>query len=121
MPDFDQLARRYIDSWNETDPTARRAAVDDLWADGARYTDPLASVEGRDEIDATIAAVQGQFPGFVFRLVGPVDAHHDQCRFAWELGPHDGEAPVAGFDVAVVGPDDKLRTVLGFLDRVPAG
>jgi len=63
MPDFDQLARRYIDSWNETDPTARRAAVEDLWGDGARYTDPLASVEGRDEIDATIATVQGQLPG----------------------------------------------------------
>ena len=49
-----------------------------------------------------------------------MDGHHDQCRFGWELGPGDGAAPIAGFDVAVVGADGRLAQVLGFLDRVPA-
>ena len=31
------------------------------------------------------------------------------------------DAPIAGFDVAVTGGDGRLRSVLGFLDRVPAG
>ena len=117
---FHQLGARYIDAWNETDPAARRAMIDALWAEDARYVDPLAEAAGRDAIDATIGAVQQQFPGFVFRLRGPVDGHHNQARFGWELGPGEGEAPIAGFDVAVTDGDGRLELVLGFLDRVPA-
>ncbi|MGY1707706.1 nuclear transport factor 2 family protein [Geodermatophilus sp. SYSU D00697] len=114
------LATRYLAAWNETDPAARRTAVEELFTEDARYTDPLADVAGRDAIEATIAAVQARFPGFVFRLAGPVDAHHDQVRFTWHLGPEGQEAPIAGFDVAVTDGDGRIRAVLGFLDRVPA-
>ncbi len=119
MTMFDELAQRYIAAWNETDPTARRAAVDELYSEDARYIDPMALAEGREAIAATIAAVQGQFPGFVFRLAGPVDAHHDQARFSWELGPAGQQAPIVGFDVAVTDRAGRLQTVLGFLDKVP--
>jgi len=114
------LADRYLAAWNETDPAARAAAMAGLFADDVRYTDPLVEAEGRDALHATIGAVHQQFPGFVFRLAGPVDAHHDQVRFSWELGPEGQEAPVAGSDVAVVDGSGRIRTVLGFLDRVPA-
>lgn len=120
MTDFTALAERYIAAWNEADPAARRRAVADLWADDARYVDPLVDIEGHEGIAAAIAAVQGQFPGFVFRLAGPVDGHHEQLRFGWELGPPGEPASIAGFDVAVTDGDGRLRTVLGFLDRVPA-
>ncbi|WP_369137898.1 nuclear transport factor 2 family protein [Modestobacter versicolor] len=117
---FDTLAQRYIAAWNETDPAARRAAVAELYAEDARYTDPMVDAQGREAIAATIGAVQQQFPGFRFRLAGPVDAHHDQARFSWELGPADAaEAPVVGFDVAVRDDAGRLTSVLGFLDRVP--
>ena len=115
------LAGRYLAAWNETDPAARGAALAALFADDVHYTDPLVTAEGRDALDATIGAVQQQFPGFAFRLAGPVDAHHDQLRFTWELGPAGQEAPVAGFDVAVLDGDGRIETVLGFLDRVPPG
>jgi hypothetical protein len=120
MSDFATMAARYIDSWNETDPATRRTAITGLWADDGEYIDPVGAARGRDQIDATIAAVQAQFPAFKFRLAGPVDGHHSQCRFGWELGPADSDAPVVGFDVAVLTSDGKLQTVLGFLDRVPA-
>jgi hypothetical protein len=110
---------RYIESWNETDPVARRALIDEVWAEGGRYTDPLVVAEGRDAIDATIGAVQGQFPGLRFAL-GPVDAHHDIARFTWTLGTEGGEPLVVGFDVAVFDPTGRIAAVHGFLDRVPA-
>ncbi len=120
MSTFDELAQRYIAAWNETDAGARSAAVAALYAEDARYTDPLVDAEGRTAIAATIGAVQSRFPGLTFRLAGPVDAHHDQARFSWELGPAGApEAPIAGFDVAVRDPEGRLRSVLGFLDRVP--
>ncbi|HEY0937836.1 MAG TPA: nuclear transport factor 2 family protein [Trebonia sp.] len=118
MSDFTELAQRYLAAWNETDPAARRALIDEVWSPGARYTDPLADVAGRDEVDALIAAAQGQFPGMTFRLAGPVDAHHDQARFTWELGP-DGTALVVGFDVVRRDASGQLALVLGFLDKVP--
>jgi hypothetical protein len=120
MTEYQDLATRYIESWNEKNPQVRRASLEGLWTTDGRYTDPLADVQGIDGIDATISAVQGQFPSFRFRLLGPVDGHGHQCRFAWELGPEGQDAPVAGFDVVVLTPEGKVQTVLGFLDRVPA-
>lgn len=119
MTTYNDLAQRYIDAWNETDSGARRAAVDKLYTDDARYVDPLAVAEGREAIATMIGAVQEQFPGFSFRLAGPVDGHHNQARFGWELGPAGGQPPIVGFDAAVTDDDGRISTVLGFLDRVP--
>jgi hypothetical protein len=120
MTTYDELAQRYIDTWNETDPDARRAAVDQLYAEAARYVDPLAEADGREAIATMIGAVHEQFPGFTFRLAGPVDGHHNQVRFGWELGPEGSPAPIVGFDVAVIDGSGRIQTVLGFLDKVPA-
>jgi hypothetical protein len=119
VKDFEQLAELYIAAWNETDPAVRRQLIDEVWAPNGRYVDPLAAVEGRDGIDATIEAVQGQFPGLKFSLAGPVDAHHDQARFIWELGPDGGDPIVVGFDVAERDAEGRLALVLGFLDKIP--
>src|SRR4051812_41070604 len=104
------LADRYLAAWNETDAAARAAALTDVFTDDIRYTDPLGSAEGREALEATIGAVQQRFPGFVFRLAGPVYAHHDQLRFTWELGPAGQEAPIVGFDVAVVDDSGRIQT-----------
>jgi hypothetical protein len=109
------LVASYLETWNETDPAARRKAIDELWAPDGVYTDPMAVAEGRDQIDATIAAVQGQFPGLAFTLAGPVDAHHDTARFTWSLG----DELVIGFDVLVLDAAGQISRVYGFLDKVP--
>ena len=117
----EQLIERYLDAWNETDADARRAAVADVYADGAQYVDPLADVTGHDQISELIGAVQQQVPGHVFRLAdGGVDAHHNIARFSWELVPATGgESLAIGFDVAVLEDDGRIASVLGFLDKAP--
>ena len=117
------LLENYLACWNETDPIARRALLDTHWAPDATYTDPLADVAGVDALDATIGAVQAQFPGWVFAPAGQFDEHHQQARFTWTLGPAGtvgADAPVAGFDVVVSDDEGRIKTVLGFLDRVPS-
>jgi len=111
-----ELVARYLETWNETDPAARRAAINELWAADGVYTDPMAVAAGPDQIDATIAAVQGQFPGLAFTLAGSVDAHHDIARFTWSLG----DDLVIGSDVLVLDADSRISRVHGFLDKVPA-
>ena len=120
MTAYDELAQRYIDTWNETDPSARRAAVDQMYTEDARYIDPLSAADGPEAIASMIGAVQQQFPEFSFRLAGPVDGHHNQARFGWELGPAGSPAPIVCFDVAVSDDSGRIKTVLGFLDKVPA-
>ena len=117
---MNEIVERYFACWNETDPTARRKLVDETWAAGGYYVDPLAEARGTEAIDATIAAAQGQFPGLVFTRAGAVDAHHRQARFRWHLGPAGGEPMVDGFDVIQADEDGKITAVLGFLDRVPS-
>ena len=120
MSDFDTIVQRYLAAWNETDPARRRAAVEDVFAADVRYVDPLAAVEGHAALDGLIGAVQGQFPGLVFTAGGPVDAHHEQARFTWHLAPVGEDPVVVGFDVAELGADGRIRTVLGFIDQAPA-
>src|SRR5438309_10545626 len=108
------LIDRYLATWNETDAGKRRALIDELFSVDATYVDPMAEAHGRDAIDATIAAVQAQFPGFVFTPAGPVDAHHRQARFTWGLGPDGADPLVVGFDVAVTDDDGHITTVPGF-------
>ena len=113
------VIERYIASWNQTDPQLRRKLIDEVWAQDATYVDPVAEAHGRDAIDATVAAVQAQFPGLAFTLLDSVDTHHRQARFTWGLGPAGAEPLVIGFDVAVADGDGQLTSVLGFLDKVP--
>src|SRR3954467_9279589 len=77
MTTLDQTARRYLQSWNELDAKARRAAIDELFAETCTYTDPMATVRGPAGVDGFIAAVQQQFAGVRFELAGKVDTHHD--------------------------------------------
>ncbi len=114
-----QLVERYLQGWNETDPLRRRALIEDIYAEYAAYVDPMVEARGKEAIDATIAAVQGVFPGHVFTLAGEVDAHHDIARFQWHLAkPGEDEPLVIGFDVVVLDAG-RIGQVHGFLDKVP--
>ncbi|NKY19670.1 nuclear transport factor 2 family protein [Tsukamurella spumae] len=84
------------------------------------YLSTWNAVDPHTPIGAVVAGVHEQFPGFEFTLVGEPDAHHDQVRFQWGLGPAGTEPPVIGFDVVTVDADRRIATVAGFLDRVPA-
>lgn len=121
MSQYENAAVRYIQAWNAEGADDRAKAVAAAWTEDGGYTDPLAEASGHEGIAAVIAGAREQFPGFEFRLSGAVDGHHDTARFGWELvSVADGSAPVAGFDVVTLAADGRIRTVSGFLDRVPA-
>ncbi|MFE5398917.1 nuclear transport factor 2 family protein [Streptomyces sp. NPDC056568] len=118
---FEDAVTRCFQAWNAGPDTVAQA-VAAAWTNDGSYTDPLADARGHEQIAAVIAAVHEQFPGFVFRPSGAVDGHHDTARFSWELvSEADGSAPVAGADVVTLDAEGRIRAVLGFLDRVPAG
>ncbi|MFF4833807.1 nuclear transport factor 2 family protein [Streptomyces sp. NPDC001315] len=119
---YENAVARYFEAWNAAEPEALAKTVAAAWTADGSYTDPIADVRGHEAIAALITAAHAQFPGFAFRLTGAVDGHHDTARFSWELvSEADGSAPVAGSDVITLDAEGRIRTVLGFLDRVPAG
>ncbi|MEU8979335.1 nuclear transport factor 2 family protein [Streptomyces sp. NPDC048309] len=118
---YETAVTRYLEAWNAGEQDTLTKAVAAAWIPDGSYTDPLADVRGHEQIAAVIAAAHEQFPGFAFRLLGAVDGHHDIARFGWELvDTADGSAPVAGFDVITLDGEGRIRSVHGFLDRVPA-
>ena len=119
MTDANDLARRYIASWNEEDAAARRRLVDDLWTTDARYADPMMQAEGHDGIAALIGCVHAKFPGYRFALAGQPDGHGAYVRFSWSLASADGPVVARGTDFAAVTADGRLAQVTGFLDRTP--
>ncbi|MEU6308507.1 nuclear transport factor 2 family protein [Streptomyces chartreusis] len=114
---------RYFEAWNATGSEELTNAVAAAWTEDGTYTDPLADVRGHAQLAAVISAAHEQFPGFAFRLTGSVDGHHDTARFSWELvsEAEGGAAPVAGSDVLTLDAEGRITSVIGFLDRVPAG
>ncbi len=113
------IAHRYIALWNETDAARRHRLLAADWTADARYVDPLTSAIGAEQIDALVNAVQQRYPGFRFHLKGHADAHGEHLRFSWTLGPSGAEDLIEGTDFAEV-ENGKLRSVTGFLDKVPS-
>lgn len=119
MTDPTTVARTYLQHWNETDPNRRAALLSEGWSEQARYVDPMASVEGREQIGQLIGGVHERFPGFRFTLLGEPDGHGDHVRFSWSLGPAGSEPPIKGSDVVEL-HEGRFARVIGFLDQVPA-
>jgi hypothetical protein len=112
---------RYVDAWNELDAAKRVTLVEQAFVPDGRYCDPLSNVAGVAEVAAMIEAVRGQFPGYQLRRTSPVEQHHDQVRFEWELAGPDGTVAVAGVDYVALAADGRFLSVGGFFGAsVPA-
>lgn len=120
MTDIKNIARGYIELWNERTPSRRREMLATAWTADAKYLDPLMSGEGHEAVDALIAGVQQRFPDFKFSLIGEPNGFGDHLRFSWGLGPDGVESPIKGTDFAVL-KDGRIRSITGFLDQVPQG
>ena len=122
MTDVKQVARRYIELWNERTPQRRRDMLAANWTPDARYVDPLMSGDGHDGVDALISSVQQKFPEFRFTLIGEPNGFGEHVRFSWALGPAGAaDSPIKGTDFAVLSQDGRIKSVTGFLDQVPQG
>jgi len=108
----------YVESWNETDPARRQAAIARSWGARVHYRDPLMASDDHAGLDAVLAAVQARFPGFVMKRISPVDAHNGSARFAWSLGPASGPSVVEGVDFCALDAEGRLESVVGFIDKM---
>ena len=119
MTDLNKIAEGYIAAWNESDAARRAALLEAIFSEDVSYRDPLMQGDGRAGVDALIDGVQQRFAGFRFSLKGAPDGFADTIRFAWNLGPEGTESVIEGTDIGII-ENGRLKSVTGFLDKVPA-
>ncbi|MEI9406078.1 nuclear transport factor 2 family protein [Mesorhizobium argentiipisi] len=119
MTDLNTIARNYIAAWNESDVARRKALLDAAFTKDISYRDPVMQGDGHAGVAALIDGVQQRLVGFRFSLKGEPDGFGDNIRFSWNLGPEGSESVIEGTDIGVI-EDGRLKSVTGFLDKVPA-
>ncbi len=70
-------------------------------------------MSGHDGISGAIERRAGPVPGLCVQPVSGPDAHHQQARFQWGLGPRDAEPVVVGFDVLSTDPEGRIADRAG--------
>jgi hypothetical protein len=110
----DEVVDTYIAMWNEEDPARRAALIEQAWAEGAVYRDPLLAADGYDGLSAMVETVHQHYPGQRFARLTAVDQHNGFARFGWHLAAPDGAVTVAGIDVADIAADGRLQRITGF-------
>lgn len=116
------MIEKYVASWNEKDPAARRRVIESTWADDGIYRNARTEFKGRSGIEAAVTEAYDAFTanGFVFRLAN-LDENHDAVRYQWEMVPAAGGDPDSiGTHVAIVGTDGRLVSDYQFIDKPPS-
>jgi len=119
MTDLNTIAQNYITAWNESDAVRRKALLEQAFTRDVSYRDPLMQGDGHDGVAALIDGVQQRFAGFRFSLRGTPDGFGDTIRFSWNLGPEGTDSVIEGTDIGVI-ENGRLKSITGFLDKVPA-
>jgi uncharacterized protein YndB with AHSA1/START domain len=110
----------WLAAWNEPDPARRAGLLGRCLADGGRFRDPTAAVDGPGALADHIGMAQRMGGGA--RLVGRGDPEpcHDVVRFGWAAVGPGGVVLATGTNVAGNDLDGRFRWVTGFWDP-PAG
>lgn len=107
------LYQRYVEAWKAVPDEQRRAVIEEVLDENARYSTPQHDSGGRQTIIADIEAFQQQFPGGRFD-VGDVSAHHDTALLTWVLIDSDGKEHARGHDQILVSSNGQIVSLTTF-------
>ncbi len=117
MQSLDSLVRSYVAIFNLRSRERIASAIAEVFAEGFTYTDPHASLRGARALTEFVLDARARLGEATFALASPVDAHHDQARFQWQVGLGGSARPLAiGFDVIRL-EGGKIKDVYGFIDE----
>jgi len=113
------LIRNLRDVFSENDPTRRRAAIDEIWAEDGVFYDPNSGAHrGRDEIDRIAGVIKATHPDFRYQPIAEPEELGNAGRVPWVSG-RPGEAPAyAGTDF-IIARDGRIAAVYLFFDKLP--
>jgi hypothetical protein len=113
------VVETYVRAWHERDEAARRRLLEESWADDGVYTDPNATVEGRDALIEAIVTFHEQRPDVRIEVRSRVDAFGSQFRFAWATVDGAGTVLREGVDFGQLDGDGRIALIVGFFGLAP--
>lgn len=115
MPTITELlTANLLDVFGNRDATARREAIERVYAEDVVFTDPDGPVTGWDALEAKAAGLLDGAPEtFAFADAGPVYLGASNGALAWTFGP-EGEPVARGVDVIEV-RDGRIVSLLTLL------
>ena len=107
------LADRFFSLWAETDAEKRRAELAAISVEGLAFHDPYSCTEGRDDLDAHVAAAQRFMPGVVLARQGDARQCQGTALVDWVASGPDGAVRARGTNVFELAPDGRIARVTG--------
>jgi hypothetical protein len=102
---YNQLAERYVASWNEKDPDLRHKLIEELWAEDATYYNRLFVARGREVIEFAVGRAHDEYftKGFSFKSQNDAYGHHNGAKFGWVMvSTATGEVDTFGYDFIIL-------------------
>jgi hypothetical protein len=117
MQQVQQLVERYVAVWNETDPAARRRAIEQLWTpDGEHYV-KTTEVRGHDALERRIRDSHDKNVargGNRFRAACNIQELRDVVTFNWEM-IRDDRVLATGLEFLVLDPHGRIQRDYQFI------
>lgn len=108
------LADRWFAAWNETDSSARSAALAAFVAPDVTFQDAYSCTVDRDDLAAHIAGAKIHMPGITLERSGPPRHCQGTALVDWMAKKPDGSPLSKGTNVFEFTPDSKIARVVGF-------
>ncbi len=121
--DYNDIAERYIASWNEPDPETRKKLVEELWAEDCTYYNRLFVVFGREMMPFVVGRAHDEYygKGFCFRYQNNAYGHHGGMRFHWVMvSSATGEVDTFGEDFVILDKSGRIRVDYQFAMKKPS-
>jgi hypothetical protein len=112
------LTRNLQEVFGETDPTRRRAAIEEIFTEDCVFYEPKGVHSGRDEIDRIAGAIRVTHPDFQYQPIADPEELGNGGRIKWVSG-RPGEPPAyAGTDF-IIAREGRIAAVYLFFDKLP--
>jgi uncharacterized protein YndB with AHSA1/START domain len=105
---------RFFEAWNESDGEKRHRALESCASSDVAFGDAYSCTSGIDDLDAHLAAARIHMPGVTLSRDGEVQTCLDTAIVRWIARKEDGTTLGRGTNVVDLGPDGRIRRVVGF-------
>jgi hypothetical protein len=120
MSHAEDIARRYIHIWNETDADARHAQIAALWIEDGTHYVKLREVHGHAALETRVATshqTNVAERNYKFELQDGVEQLRDMVKFKWRMvGNRGGAVAATGSIVLLLADDGRARIDYQFID-----
>jgi hypothetical protein len=100
-------------AWNELDAAARKAQLETATTPAVQFRDRYSVIDGRDELDAQLAAVHRFMPGITLEARGAVRQCQGTALVDWVMLGPKGEPHGGGTNVFALSGDGRIESAVG--------